>query len=121
MRAPLVPLAFLAFAACEQAPERRVWRPEDHEPPRERSGQVAAGSEDLSVQVLYARLCVTCHGPDGRGSSMPGIRAPDLTATKRTDDEMVQSILRGRGRMPPFRDQVTEADARDLVRMIRGM
>jgi mono/diheme cytochrome c family protein len=111
--------ALLALVVGCDDREIREWRPEDHDPPTERAGQVAAGGPDRSVEILYARLCASCHGPDGRGSNMPGIRAPDLRATEKTDAEMVQSILRGRGRMPGFADSVSEEDARDLVGLVR--
>lgn len=111
----------LAAASCGDERELREWRPEDHErADREATGQVEAGGEDMSVQILYARLCISCHGRDGRGSSMPGIRAPDLTQSRKTADEMMEVILRGRGRMPSFADQIEERDARDLVTLIRS-
>jgi mono/diheme cytochrome c family protein len=115
-------LVTAGVAACDDGRRIREWRPSDHEAPQsERTGQVAGGDESMSVQVLYARLCVTCHGPDGRGGSMPGIRAPDITRSERPDAELVRTILRGRGRMPGFAGQITEEDARDLVALIKGV
>ncbi len=110
-----------SVTGCEDDRRLREWRPGDHEASQsEQTGQVAGGDESMSVQVLYARLCVTCHGPDGRGGSMPGIRAPDLTRSDKPDAELIRTILRGRGRMPGFADQITEEDARDLVALIKG-
>jgi hypothetical protein len=67
-----------------------------------------------------------CHGPDGTGSgardNLPAI--PDFTARawheKRSDAQLVVSILDGRGTgMPPFRDKVARERVRDLVGFIR--
>ena len=113
----------LCLPACGNDPPRREWRPSDHDPPNvEETGQVTGDGPDMNPRIVFARLCVRCHGPDGKGSTLPGgSKAADLTATRKTDPELLETILRGRGLMPRFDDQIAEADARNLVAFIRGL
>jgi hypothetical protein len=76
--------------------------------------------------TLYRQYCSRCHGEDhkGRGVRERGEYIPDFTETswhnQREDARLVVSILDGKGtRMPPFRDQLSEAEARALVGHIR--
>jgi cytochrome c oxidase cbb3-type subunit 3 len=85
--------------------------------------------KELSIREgsrLFQRSCVLCHGPDGKGSdardNLPTI--PDFTVRawqeKRSDPQLVVSILDGRGTgMPAFRDKVARERVRDLVAFIR--
>jgi mono/diheme cytochrome c family protein len=95
------------------------------------AGQTARGTGPMSERLrtateLFQRRCSNCHAADGTGSR---IRArlpqmPDFTRrdwqTRRSDDELVATILEGKGsRMPAFVGNVTEETAQDLVSLIR--
>jgi len=76
---------------------------------------------------LFAQHCASCHDEDGSGSSarsdLP--RLPDFRAaawqTARTDARLLVSIIHGRGTdMPPFRGELTDAQARDLLGVVRA-
>jgi mono/diheme cytochrome c family protein len=77
--------------------------------------------------VLYREYCIICHGSDGTG--VPAMRAtlpqlPDFTRTQfrdqHSDAQLLVSILDGKGGlMPANRGRLTEAQARDMVALIR--
>jgi mono/diheme cytochrome c family protein len=91
--------------------------------------RATGGPEDLRADAargLYQRLCVSCHGADGRGSAlrdqMPGL--PDFTSLawhqQRSDAEMMASLLDGKGRaMPSFDGRLDDAQVRSLVAHLR--
>jgi mono/diheme cytochrome c family protein len=77
---------------------------------------------------LFQRLCVKCHGADGRGAQMretePAI--PDFTRPAwqkvRRDPQLAVSVLDGKGNgMPPFRGKLGPTHVRDLVAYIRAL
>jgi mono/diheme cytochrome c family protein len=67
-----------------------------------------------------------CHGTDGMGVAarerMPEI--PDFTLTswqgRRSDAQLLASILGGKDQMPSWRDKISEEQARSLVAFVRG-
>jgi mono/diheme cytochrome c family protein len=76
---------------------------------------------------LFRKRCQECHGAAGNGvpmrNSLPLL--PDFTdATwhgKRRDEQLLISILDGKGRdMPAFRDKFSAKQARDLVAIVRA-
>ncbi|HTL99003.1 MAG TPA: cytochrome c [Holophagaceae bacterium] len=84
------------------------------------------GAQDL--KALFSRSCAVCHGEDGSGRGPNGQRlgGKDLANARwqaRTrDSEMVKAILKGKGAMPAFGAQMSEADALKLVtEVIRPM
>ena len=84
------------------------------------------GNQDL--KALYGRSCAVCHGEDGSGRGPNGQRlgGKDLANSRwqaRTrDSEIVKAILKGKGSMPAFGAQMSEADALKLVtEVIRPM
>lgn len=123
--------------ACgdRNAGELREWRPEDHQPPPavapEGQGEGSEGSADVqkrAVVALWAMRCASCHGAEGRGDGPgrpPGAAIPDLTQpalqAERTDAQLAETILRGRGMMPAFGDEITDAGVNALVQHIRGL
>ena len=89
----------------------------------------AAGLDDANdLKALYSRSCAVCHGEDGSGRGPNGQRlgGKDLASPRwqaRTrDSQMVAAILKGKGAMPAFGAQMTEAQALQLVtEVIRPM
>ena len=77
--------------------------------------------------VLYNRLCASCHGTDGRGSSVRSLMRsiPDFTSAawheRQSDVQLITGILEGKGtEMPPFYGKLTDTQANELVRHIRS-
>jgi mono/diheme cytochrome c family protein len=77
---------------------------------------------------LFQRLCIRCHGPDGRGSemreSLPSL--PDFTRPAwqegRSDPQILASVLGGKGTgMPSFGNRLGPEQARHLAAYIRAL
>jgi mono/diheme cytochrome c family protein len=81
----------------------------------------------MSPELIYRNYCLACHDGDGRGrtvrKAMPEI--PDFAdpkwAASRTDADLKQSILEGKGKfMLPMRDKLGPADAERMVGYVRA-
>ena len=92
-------------------------------------GLSAATFDDAQdLKGLYARSCAVCHGEDGSGRGPNGQRlgGKDLAnarwQSKTRDSEIVKAILKGKGSMPAFGAQMSEAETLKLVtEIIRPM
>ena len=80
----------------------------------------------LTAQVrdlrgFYRERCVACHGADGTGRGHGGTKLGGRNLTdarwlaRQEEDALVASILKGRGAMPGFGRQISEAEARNLL------
>ncbi len=79
-------------------------------------------------KALYKRLCVECHGPDGKSQIDVIADASDLTEPEyyyhgSTVGEVFRSIRNGAGEnMPPYKDEVRNTkDLWDLVNFTRSL
>ncbi|MEW6432124.1 MAG: cytochrome c [Myxococcota bacterium] len=62
--------------------------------------------------------CWECHNGDGNGSGRgPGLA---LRVPKRSDERLAQVIRDGKGRMPGFKDELSEAEVAQLVSWLRA-
>ncbi len=83
------------------------------------SSTLAAQPRDL--KAFYMRSCAACHGQDGSGRSATGARlsgrnlAEGRWQTKKTDGQLVKSILDGKDAMPAYGSQIKEDEALRLV------
>jgi len=83
------------------------------------SSPLAAEVRDL--KAFFQARCAVCHGVDGTGRSLHGARlgGPNLTdarwLAKRPESDLTTSILKGRGAMPGFRRQLSDAEARRMI------
>lgn len=70
-------------------------------------GQIFHGIKRADVR------CAKCHGDRGEGSA----RAPALVQSGKTlpPERFVATVLEGRGRMPPFRSVLTEAEVLSIM------
>ena len=87
------------------------------------------GSEaDLGAQV-FAKRCVLCHGVDGHGD---GIAAKGLNPKPRnfhdqaymktrTDAQLLEVIHKGKGAMPRWEGQLSEAEIRAVLAHVRAL
>ncbi len=90
------------------------------------AAQAAAASE------IWENSCASCHGADGKAQTKQGkkLKVRDYTDPKvqaeLKDDAMLVAILEGvkengKERMKGFKDEVSEAEAKDLVKFIRTL
>jgi mono/diheme cytochrome c family protein len=96
---------------------------------------IAATEENIMAgKAIYERLCVSCHGPDGRGSRIGGmLPAPprDLTdqayMETRSDQQLFDVIQQGSAAaglssaMQAFGDQLTDQEIWDTVAYVRTL
>jgi putative copper resistance protein D len=81
--------------------------------------------------VLFAGICAACHGPEGNGQGPmavePGAYFPETptlnqgNAQTRTPEELYVIITRGRNRMPPMAEQLTNNETWDVVNYIMSL
>lgn len=125
-------LGFLVFGSGRTSGDAREWTSVDHDQPAAVQGQAQppAGQprkqdqgENL-VELAWTRQCAACHGPQGKGDGPQGpmIQAPDLTRFdwqgRVTDDELAQTIRKGRNKMPAF--DLPPSVLQGLVQRIRA-
>ncbi len=85
------------------------------------------GDSEVGMNI-YQKYCSVCHGEEGDGdgimTNMIGITPMDHTnsneTNKLTNDELIESILKGKGRFMPAWDGIlSESDVEGLVSYIR--
>ena len=78
----------------------------------------------LDLKAFFSNSCAQCHGQDGSGFSSQGIRLMGRNLTnpawqqRVSDARLVHSIRYGKGIMPPFGQQLSEAEALLLVQEV---
>jgi mono/diheme cytochrome c family protein len=93
------------------------------QPPRAHPAlaEAAATSDRSDARAVYRQRCQRCHDADGSGASSD---APDFRAAawqkRRTDVQLLVSILDGVSTMPGFRGKLSQGQARDLVALVRS-
>lgn len=71
--------------------------------------------------ALYAKKCASCHGKDGKPTSIgEKMGAKDLGATKLSETEVVAIISGGKGKMTAFKEKLSEAEIQSLAKYIKG-
>jgi cytochrome c6 len=80
----------------------------------------SAARADEAAAALFAKKCSICHGKDGKGS--PGglkMGVKDLTTVKASAAELVKDITNGEGKMPAFKDKLSEAEIKSLASYVK--
>lgn len=80
-----------------------------------------------AVQGSFApqETCVYCHGNGGKGTTF-GKQAgvPDFTDAKwqasRTDEQLMETLLSGKDKMPSYRGKQTESMLKKLIQVVRN-
>jgi mono/diheme cytochrome c family protein len=127
-------LLALLSGACGPRAELREWQPSDHQPPPtvapegQGSGEEGGDAEQQAAVALWNLRCGSCHGETGRGdgpAKPPGAVLPDFSSpafhASRSDEQLVEVIRKGRGLMPPFGAELTEAGTAVLVKHVRSL
>lgn len=134
----------LALMACGRDRFVREWRAEDHAPPpsdpegqagREEAAEPGTGpemspedAERSAALQLFQMSCASCHGRTGAGdgpSRPPAGQIPNFTdpawQASRSDEQLAQVIVQGRGMMPAFGNQISAEGIAALVRHVRTL
>ncbi|MCG3776266.1 MAG: Cytochrome c-554(547) [Nitrospira sp.] len=85
------------------------------------SGDVARG------QILFARYCTGCHGPEGGGDGYRFARGPDAanlsspSIKKKSDTVLLKTIHEGKPNMPPWNTRLSEKESKDVLAYVRSL
>ena len=79
-----------------------------------------AAAQDLSPERLFVRNCSACHQRNGRGipKAFPALDGDALVQGE--PQAVVAVLLNGRGGMPSFRTQLTDAQIAGVLTYVRG-
>jgi mono/diheme cytochrome c family protein len=81
-------------------------------------------------KAIYEKLCIACHGTQGKGDGPAGLmmmpRPADFTSQKiksKPDAELIKSIQEGRPptTMSAFKGQLSEAQIHDVLAYVRSL
>ena len=87
----------------------------------------SATTKPVAVSAIYNRRCASCHGKDGRAKTFKAKfnHARDLTNSQWqaqvSDEQLYNSIMNGRGKMPAFGKKLTEEQVDALVSYVRSL
>jgi len=86
----------------------------------------AASTTAVDGADTYKSKCASCHGPDGSGSTAAGkaLKVRDLSSADvqaQTDDQLLEIILKGKGKMPGYEKTLGEDKCKELVAYIRSL
>lgn len=83
------------------------------------------GQAANSAASSYKTNCVSCRGPDGRGSTVgKSLHAADFHSAQvqqQSDAQLAGVIAEGRGNMPPFGTRLSKDEIDALVKYIRTL
>lgn len=79
-------------------------------------GRVA---EDASGAEIYTVSCARCHGADLAGNGVFPAVGAGSPAEEKEDAALLQTIARGRGSMPSFEGQLTDAQIERVLDYLR--
>jgi mono/diheme cytochrome c family protein len=77
-------------------------------------------------EATFKAKCLMCHGATGAGDTPAGkaLNAKSLSdpeAVKMSDAALLGIAKNGSGKMPPFKDKLTDAELGDVIAYIRGL
>jgi cytochrome c6 len=77
-------------------------------------------------EATYKTQCQLCHGENGTGDTQIGkaLKAKsvmDPEVVKATDATLLDKIKNGTGKMPAFKDKLTDAQIQDVIAYIRTL
>lgn len=87
-----------------------------------RAGEVKAG------KAQYDKLCVSCHGADGKGNpamaKAMGEKGLNLTTKEvkdAKDEDLIKVIAEGKGKMPASGKGLSKSEQKDMVDYVRSL
>jgi mono/diheme cytochrome c family protein len=83
-----------------------------------------AGGSGSDGAAVYKAKCAMCHGPDGAGQTPMGknLKLRDLRSAevqKQTDKELYDWTAVGKGKMPAYKDKLSDEEIKALVAHMR--
>lgn len=89
---------------------------------------LAWAAEAKGGKAIYDKLCVSCHGADGKGNpamtKVFGEKTLNI-ATKQTsqkkDDELLKVVVEGRGKMPASGKGLNKTEQKQILEHVRSL
>ena len=87
----------------------------------------AQGGDVARGQILFARYCTGCHGPEGGGGGYKFLRGPDPanlsspSIKKKSDAVLLKTIHEGKPNMPPWNTRLSEKESKDVLAYVRTL
>jgi mono/diheme cytochrome c family protein len=86
------------------------------------SGEAKAG------KATYDKLCVSCHGADGKGNPAmvkamgeKGLNLVGKDTRSKNDDALLKIIVDGSGKMPPSGKNLSKQEQKDILNYTRSL
>ncbi len=71
--------------------------------------------------ALYASKCKSCHGADGKGTSVgQKMGAKDFAELKGTEADLAAAIKNGKGKMPAYKDKLSAEEIDALAKFVKS-
>ncbi len=91
----------------------------------EKSPYFIFGSGSVQGSFAPQETCAYCHGNGGKGTSFGrDAGVPDFTDAKwqasRTDDQLMETVKAGKGKMPSYRGKQTDEMLAKLLQIVRN-
>lgn len=88
----------------------------------------AWSAETNSGKANYEKLCVSCHGADGKGNPAmikamgeKGLNLVSKDVQAKKDDALLRVIVDGAGKMPASGKNLTKQEQKDVLAYVRSL
>ena len=85
-------------------------------------------AEPKGGKATYDKLCVSCHGADGKGNpamtKVLGEKELNIAtkeASRKKDDDLLKVITGGRGKMPASGKDLTKTEQKQVLEHVRSL
>jgi mono/diheme cytochrome c family protein len=85
-------------------------------------GSPKPSGPSFDAKAYYGKNCAGCHGTDGKGGDSTMITPNFKDAAwqkRRTDQNLFDSITKGKGMMPAWKEKMTEEQIKSVIAFIR--
>jgi mono/diheme cytochrome c family protein len=92
------------------------------------TGSDAWSADAKAGKATYDKLCVSCHGADGKGNPAmikamgeKGLNIVTKDVQAKKDDELIKIIVEGKGKMPASGKNLSKQEQQDLLVYVRSL
>jgi cytochrome c5 len=85
-------------------------------------------AEAQDGKAIYGKLCVSCHGVDGKGNPAmtkvfgeKELNIVDQETTKKSDEDLLKVITQGKGKMPASGKNLSKQEQKQLLDHVRSL
>jgi len=92
------------------------------------NGSAAWSADAKAGKATYDKLCVSCHGPDGKGNPAmikalgeKGLNLVGKETKAKKDEELLKVITQGAGKMPASGKNLSPQEQKDVLAYTRSL